>query len=66
MLVLLDQSTPVPLRSFLKGHQVETAYERGWDTLTNGELVRMAEDVGFQVPDQAATQKWIYRPRLSC
>jgi len=49
MLVLLDQSTPVPLRSFLKGHQVETAYERGWDTLTNGELVRMAEDVGFQV-----------------
>lgn len=49
MLVLFDQGTPVPLREFLKGHQVETAFERGWDTLRNGELLTAAEDAGFDV-----------------
>jgi len=49
MLVLFDQSTPVPLGAFLREHQVETAYERGWDTLTNGELLKVAESAGFQV-----------------
>jgi hypothetical protein len=49
MLVLFDQSTPVPLRAFLREHQVETAYERGWDTLTNGELLKVAENAGFHV-----------------
>jgi hypothetical protein len=49
MLVLFDQSTPAPLRAFLREHQVETAYERGWDTLTNGELLKVAESAGFQV-----------------
>jgi hypothetical protein len=29
--------------------RVETAYERGWDTLTNGELLRVAETAGFHV-----------------
>jgi hypothetical protein len=28
---------------------VETAYERKWNTLTNGELIRAAEAEGFQV-----------------
>ncbi|HEY7338528.1 MAG TPA: hypothetical protein VH639_26815 [Bryobacteraceae bacterium] len=47
MRILLDHSTPAPLRYWLLGHNVETAYERGWAELTNGELLRAAEDDGF-------------------
>jgi hypothetical protein len=49
MLVLLDQRTPVPIRPFLKEHTVQTASERGWDTLQNGELLKAAEAAGFNV-----------------
>lgn len=49
MKVLFDQGTPVPLREFLSGHEVSTAYELGWSTLRNGELLAMAEAGGFQV-----------------
>jgi hypothetical protein len=37
--VLFDQGTPVPLRRQLGNNQIETAFERGWHTLTNGELL---------------------------
>jgi len=47
--VLFDQGTPVPLRQMLPGHHVETAYERGWSRLQNGELIAAAEDAGFEV-----------------
>ena len=30
-------------------HQVSTAYERGWSTLKNGELLQAAELAGFSV-----------------
>lgn len=49
MLVLLDQATPVMIRKSLAGHGVETAAQRGWDKLKNGELLAVAEAVGFQV-----------------
>lgn len=49
MLVLFDQGTPVPIRPFLKEHTVQTAAERGWDTLENGELLKAAEAAGFDV-----------------
>jgi hypothetical protein len=49
MLVLFDQGTPVPIRPFLKEHTVQTASERGWDTLQNGELLKAAEVAGFDV-----------------
>ena len=49
MRVLFDQGTPVPLREHLNSHQVETAFERGWSTLTNGELLASAEREGFEV-----------------
>jgi hypothetical protein len=49
MLVLFDQGTPVPMRPFLKGHTVETAAQRGWDKLKNGELLEAAEEAGFVV-----------------
>ena len=49
MRVLFDQGTPVPLRNFLDSHQIETAYERGWSQLTNGDLLAAAEREGFEV-----------------
>jgi len=33
MRILFDQGTPVPLKEHLPGHQVETAFERGWSRL---------------------------------
>ena len=39
----------MPLRDALTDHHVETAYERGWSTLENGELLRAAEAEGFDV-----------------
>jgi hypothetical protein len=47
--ILFDQGTPVPLRESLPQHEVSTAYERGWSTLKNGELLDVAEREGFEV-----------------
>lgn len=49
MRVLFDQGTPAPLRQLLLGNEVETAYERGWSILQNGELIAAAEAAGFGV-----------------
>jgi hypothetical protein len=49
MRVLFDQATPVPIRPYLKGHDVRTAAQQGWDTLKNGELLAIAEADGFDV-----------------
>lgn len=49
MNILFDQGTPVPLRFALVGHTVETAYERGWSTLSNGNLLAAAEAAAFDL-----------------
>ena len=49
MRVLFDQGTPVPLRNLLDSHHIETAYERGWSQLANGDLLAAAEQEGFEV-----------------
>jgi hypothetical protein len=49
MLILFDQGTPVPLRSFLIGHTVKTAAQQGWSTLSNGDLLNAAEAEGFDM-----------------
>ena len=49
MKVLFDQGTPVPLRTHFTSHHVSTAYELGWATLKNGELLATAESNGFAV-----------------
>ena len=48
MLILFDNGTPAPLRNALKDHIVVEATERGWDRLTNGDLIAAAEDAGFR------------------
>jgi hypothetical protein len=47
--VLFDHGTPAPLRRELVGHEVTTAYERGWSALKNGELIAAAEAGNFEV-----------------
>lgn len=37
----------MPLRQLLVEHEVSTAYECGWSTLKNGELLAAAEAHGF-------------------
>ena len=49
MRVLFDQGTPAPLRQGLPLHTVETAHERGWATLRNGDLLQAAENAGFDL-----------------
>lgn len=46
MRILFDQGTPVPLRRSLDRHTVVTAYELGWSTVTNGDLILLAEKEG--------------------
>ena len=49
MRILFDQGTPAPLRRFLGSHSVDTAYERGWSDLRNGDLLREAEKDGYDL-----------------
>ena len=47
--VPLLKYTPLPLRRLVPHHQVQTAYERGWSQLRNGELLDAAEREGFDL-----------------
>ena len=49
MLILFDHGTPLPLASLLTGHTVKNAKDLGWDTLSNGELLKAAESAGFEI-----------------
>src|SRR5216684_7783360 len=44
MRILFDQGTPVPLKTHLVNHVVETVYELSWANLRNGELLAAAEE----------------------
>jgi predicted nuclease of predicted toxin-antitoxin system len=49
MKILFDQGTPVPLRDYLSNHTIETAYEKAWSNLKNGDLLTQAETEQFDV-----------------
>ncbi|MBI3644469.1 MAG: hypothetical protein HY233_00655 [Acidobacteriales bacterium] len=49
MLVLFDHSVPAPLAPHLIGHAITEARTRGWDALSNGDLLAEAERAGFHV-----------------
>jgi predicted nuclease of predicted toxin-antitoxin system len=49
VLILFDNNVPRGLARALTGHTVTEARERGWATLKNGELLRVAEKAGFDV-----------------
>lgn len=47
--VLSDKNVPRPLLRLLTAFVIETAVERGWDEIENGELLGAAEEAGFDV-----------------
>ncbi len=49
MLILFDHVTPKGIARFLSGHTVTKAKDRGWDTLSNGDLLAVAEQAGFDM-----------------
>jgi hypothetical protein len=49
MLVLFDHSTPAPLAAYLTGHEITEARNRGWDRLSNGDLLAEDERAGFDI-----------------
>lgn len=49
MLILFDHVTPKGIARSLSGHTVTKAKDRGWDTLSNGDLLTTAEQAGFDV-----------------
>ncbi|HEV8417781.1 MAG TPA: hypothetical protein VGQ43_03445 [Candidatus Udaeobacter sp.] len=49
MRILFDQGVPLPLKGWLTSHDVETARQRGWSELLNGELLAAAQGTGFDL-----------------
>jgi hypothetical protein len=47
--VLLDHNVPFPLLEFLIQFEVATAAAMGWAEVSNGHLLRVAGDAGFEV-----------------
>jgi hypothetical protein len=47
--LLFDHCVPRPLRRLLPGYFVRTCHEEGWDSLRNGELLKVAELAQFDV-----------------
>lgn len=49
MRILFDNGTPNPIARSLVGHEVAFARRIGWHELKNGELLRQAEDAGYEL-----------------
>jgi len=49
MRILFDNGTPKPIARTLAGHEVVFARQIGWHELKNGELLRQAEEAGFEL-----------------
>ncbi|MBL8294878.1 MAG: hypothetical protein JNN08_23735 [Bryobacterales bacterium] len=49
MKILFDHGTPRSIARSLPGHEVTRAAELGWHEIGNGELIRRAEEAGFDV-----------------
>ena len=50
MKVLLDESVPKALGFELAGHYVRTVQAMGWSGVSNGRLLKLMADNGFEVP----------------
>src|SRR5579863_1609121 len=49
MLILFDHGTPRGIARALTGHNVVFAKSKGWDTLSNGVLLKVAEEAGIEL-----------------
>jgi hypothetical protein len=49
MRILFDHGTPAGIAGALSGHDVTEAIDRGWEKISNGELLAAAEAEGFDL-----------------
>jgi len=49
MRILFDHGTPAGIARALASHSVTEAIERGWDQISNGDLLKLAEANGFEL-----------------
>jgi hypothetical protein len=49
MRILFDHGTPSGIAAVLAPHEVTEARDLGWDTISNGELLKEAEASGFDL-----------------
>ena len=49
MRILFDNGTPKPIARSLTGHEITYARGIGWHELGNCELIRQAEEAGYEV-----------------
>jgi hypothetical protein len=47
--ILFDQGAPRGLTASLAGHEVAEARQLSWERVSNGDLLRLAEDAGFNL-----------------
>src|SRR5262245_52861340 len=64
MRIHIDHGTSVPLRRHLTRHVVDTAFEHGWSTRHNGELLDLAEQEGYDLV-MTTDQHLRYQQRLA-
>ena len=64
MRIPFDHNTPLPLRRYLLEHIVDTANEKGWSELINGDLLDSAEEEGYEILI-TADQSMSYRQNLA-
>ena len=64
MRILFDNGTPNPIAGSLVGHDVAFARQIGWHELKNGELLREAEEAGYDLL-LTSDKKIRYRQNLS-
>ena len=49
MRILFDHGTPAGIIAALPSHEVVEARDLGWDRISNGELLKLAETAGFDL-----------------
>jgi len=49
MRILFDQGVPRGLAASLRSHEVTEARALNWETISNGALLKLAEDAGFNL-----------------
>jgi hypothetical protein len=49
MKILFDNGTPNPIARSLVGHKVDFSRRIGWHELRNGELIKKAEEAGYEL-----------------
>ena len=64
MRILFDHGTPSGIAKALTDHEVIEAIDRGWDRISNGALLEVAEEAGFELL-LTTDKKLVYQQNLS-